>query len=284
MNTNLITSEITFSREEINQQLQKILSDPVFAVSDILKRFLSFIVEETFAGHSNQLKEYTIGVKVLNKPIGFNPQQDAIVRIHAGRLRRALNQYYKNAGAAESLRLSIPKGSYVPVFGDNSDVSHEDIETAYSEYATTYKSKVVAVMPFRHFEKDATKILFADGLGVQLSTVLSSFKNLSIIAYYTMRRMAESSLDIKEIASSLGAQYVITGDIQSQKERVRVNVQLINTETSEQVWSRMFEFRLTTANIFDAEDNVVREIVAMFEDYFGLVVKKATQVPVIAVA
>src|SRR6476620_10252975 len=106
-----ISSDTCFSNDAINQQLQKILLDPIFSVSDILKRFLSFIVEETFAGHSNQLKEYTIGVKVLNKPIGFNPQQDAVVRIHAGRLRRALNQYYKNAGAAESLRLSIPKGS-----------------------------------------------------------------------------------------------------------------------------------------------------------------------------
>ncbi|HEY6977526.1 MAG TPA: FlgO family outer membrane protein [Chitinophagaceae bacterium] len=284
MNTNSISSETSFSRDEINQQLQKILLDPVFAVSDILKRFLSFIVEETFAGHSNQLKEYTIGVKVLNKPVGFNPQQDAIVRIHAGRLRRALKQYYKNAGAVESIRLSIPKGSYVPVFGDNSgEILQEETETGYSESAPN-KSKVIAVMPFRHFEKDATKILFADGLGVQLSTVLSGFKNLSIIAYYTMRRMAESSLDIKEIASALGAQYVITGDIQSQKERVRVNVQLINTETSEQVWSRMFEFRLTAANMFDAEDNIVREIVTMFEDHFGLFVKKTTQVPVIAVA
>ena len=83
------------SKEIINHQLQKIISDPIFAVSNILRRFLSFIVEETLAGHSNQLKEYTIGVKVLNKPTDFQPQKDAIVRIHAGRLRRALSHYYK---------------------------------------------------------------------------------------------------------------------------------------------------------------------------------------------
>src|SRR4030095_10925625 len=121
------------------------------------------------------------------------------VRIHAGRLRRALNQYYKNAGAAEPIRVSIPKGSYVPAFGDNQDeILYEEIESGYSDSTLINKSKVVAVMHFRHFEKDATKILFADGLGVRLSTALTNFKNLSVIAYYTMRHMAEGRLCIKQ--------------------------------------------------------------------------------------
>jgi TolB-like protein len=279
-----ISSEMCFSKEAINQQLQKIFLDPIFSVSDILKRFLSFIVEETLAGHSNQLKEYTIGVKVLNKPLNFNPQQDAIVRIHAGRLRRALHQYYKNAGVAESIRVSIPKGSYVPLFGDNEEIVSEEIDTGQSESTPINKSKTIAVIPFRHFEKDAMKILFADGLGVQLSTALANFKNLSVIAYYTMRRMAANIADIKDVASTVGALYAITGDIQSQKDRIRVNVQLINTETSEQIWSRMYEFRLTASNVFDIEDNIVGEIIAMLEDHFGLFVKKVTQVPIIAIA
>ena len=50
------------------------------------------------AGRSNTIKEYTIAVNVLNKPVSFKPQHDAIVRIHAGRLRRALNYYYKEPG------------------------------------------------------------------------------------------------------------------------------------------------------------------------------------------
>jgi len=279
-----IYSDTCFSNDAINQQLQKILLDPIFSVSDILKRFLSFIVEETFAGHSNQLKEYTIGVKVLNKPANFNPQNDAIVRIHAGRLRRALHQYYKNAGAEEPIRILIPKGSYIPVFSDNEGALQEEPDTAREEPRPIYKSKVIAVMPFRHFEKDATKILFADGLGVQLSTALTNFQNLSVIAYYTMRRIAENIIDIREVASAVGAQYVITGDIQSQKERLRINVQLVNTDTSEQVWSRMYEFRLAASNIFDIQDNIVKQVMSMLEDDPGLHLIKTPQISMIAVA
>src|SRR6478672_4614225 len=100
---------LAFSKDEIRQQLKKIFSDPIFSVSDILKRFLSFISEETLDGRSNQIKEYTIGLKVLNKTFGFNPKEDAIVRIHAGRLRRALANYYRTVGASDPIYISMPK-------------------------------------------------------------------------------------------------------------------------------------------------------------------------------
>ena len=117
MSTKTITdASESFSEDLIHEQLQKIFLCPVFAVSDILRRFLSHIVEETLAGRSNTIKEYTIAVNVLNKPVSFKPQHDAIVRIHAGRLRRALNYYYKEPGIGDQIEIQVPKGSYVPVF------------------------------------------------------------------------------------------------------------------------------------------------------------------------
>src|SRR6516164_238538 len=106
-----------YSDALINEQLQRIFTNPSFSVSDILKRFLHYIVQQTVAGGSNIIKEYTIGVNVLNKPTDFRPQHDAIVRIHAGRLRRALYKYYEEAGVDDQIEISIPKGSYVPAFG-----------------------------------------------------------------------------------------------------------------------------------------------------------------------
>src|SRR4249919_1424459 len=104
--------EDLFSDGLIHEQLQKIFNSPVFSVSDILRRFLTYIVQETLAGRSNTIKEYTIAVSVLNKPINFKPQQDAIVRIHAGRLRRALHYYYKEYANDDQVVISVPKGTY----------------------------------------------------------------------------------------------------------------------------------------------------------------------------
>src|SRR3954451_5221818 len=107
------------SKEVINQQLERIFLDPLFLNSPILKKFLSFIVDQALLGNANLLKEYTIAVNVLDKPTNFKPQENSIVRIHAGRLRRALNHYYNAREVPEPVFISVPLGTYVPVFAMN---------------------------------------------------------------------------------------------------------------------------------------------------------------------
>ncbi len=253
-----------FSAKAVNAQLQKILSDPVFAVSDILKRFLSFIVRETLEGRSNQLKEYTIAVGVLHKPADFKPQHDAIVRIHAGRLRRALNHYYDTCRQTESIHISIPKGGYVPIFEEPGKTTNE-ANKSFVAAKRPFHPRIVGVMPFTYFDKAPLKISFAEGLAVQLSTELAHIKNISVIAYYTMRTLAEKITDIREIITAVGAQYIFTGNIQYQKNYFRINVQMIDASTSTQVWSEMFERQLSKVNMFDIEDDIIRQIISAFE-------------------
>lgn len=254
-----------FSAKAVNDQLQKILSDPVFAVSDILKRFLSFIVKETLEGRSNQLKEYTIAVGVLHKPADFKPQHDAIVRIHAGRLRRALNYYYDTCQQIESIHISIPKGGYVPIFEEPGRTTNDANKSFAVAKPGPFHPRIVGVMPFTYFEKAPLKISFAEGLAVQLSTELAHIKNISVIAYYTMRTLAEKISDMREIITAVGAQYIFTGNIQYQKNYFRINVQLIDADTSAQVWSKMFERQLSKVNMFDIEDDIIRQIISAFE-------------------
>ena len=94
--------------------MQKILSHSEFVSTDRLKKFLRFVVEESIAGRSDQLKEYTIGSEVFEKGGSFDPQTDTIVRVSASNLRRRLNQYYLTDGQYDPIHLELPKGSYVP--------------------------------------------------------------------------------------------------------------------------------------------------------------------------
>ena len=77
------------SQQEILNQLSRILSTPAFNNSALLSEFLKYIIGEKLASREKLLKEYTIGVAVLSKKANYDPQTDATVRIHAGRLRRA---------------------------------------------------------------------------------------------------------------------------------------------------------------------------------------------------
>jgi len=103
----------------IKLALQDILASPSFANSSQLQNFLTFIVNKTLEGHPDDIKGYTIGVDALGRPEDFDPQTDPSVRVMAGRLRQALDNYNRDGGfvhEGKSLNIELVKGSYVPKF------------------------------------------------------------------------------------------------------------------------------------------------------------------------
>lgn len=108
--------ELPVNNDLVYRALEKINAHPLFSGSAILRRFLFYVVNETLAGNARQIKEYTIALHVLNKPINFDVQKDGIVRIHACRLRKTLENYYRTAGSEDGVFILIPKGRYIPTF------------------------------------------------------------------------------------------------------------------------------------------------------------------------
>lgn len=113
------------SPEAVRAQLARILASDEFVASDRLKDFLRFVVEEALGGRAERLKAYTIALKVLGRDAGFDAQNDPIVRMEAGKLRRRLEHYYLAAGRDDPIRIDIPKGGYAPRF-----VLPHDVEAA----------------------------------------------------------------------------------------------------------------------------------------------------------
>ncbi|RAI01064.1 hypothetical protein DLJ53_17765 [Acuticoccus sediminis] len=73
-------------------------------------------MEETLEGRTERLKGYGIAVSVFGRDETFDNSADPVVRLEARRLRRDLDSYYVDAGRSDPLRISIPKGGYVPTF------------------------------------------------------------------------------------------------------------------------------------------------------------------------
>jgi hypothetical protein len=67
-------------------------------------------------GRSGEIGEQQIGVAVFGRSSDYDPSIDGIVRSHASRLRLRLDQYFENEGIHETVRLSIPRGAYVPIY------------------------------------------------------------------------------------------------------------------------------------------------------------------------
>lgn len=102
--------------------LERILASAEFARSERMARFLSFIVRRSISVNGgriatgNEIKERTIGIEVFDRPPDWDPKLDTIVRSEARRLRKKLEIYYQTAGSSDPVRISIPKGGYVPEF------------------------------------------------------------------------------------------------------------------------------------------------------------------------
>jgi Tol biopolymer transport system component len=108
------TGASVLSDSAVRAQLDSILASAVFSRSPHLRRFLSFIVEQTLAGHGPRLKEAVLAHELYGKGTDFDAGNDPVVRVDARRLRDKLREFYE--GRSDPIVISLPKGSYVPVF------------------------------------------------------------------------------------------------------------------------------------------------------------------------
>src|ERR1700726_861169 len=109
------TTQVRMPAASVQEELQRILASSTFLNARRPSQFLRFVVDETLAGE-DRLKEYLIGVEVIDRPPDYDPKDDPVVRIEAGRLRKKLAEYYAGSGANDTVIIGLPKGGYVPVF------------------------------------------------------------------------------------------------------------------------------------------------------------------------
>lgn len=98
------------------QLAQRIAASPTFARSSRLPDLLLYLCERSLLGQEMLLTEQRIAAEVFERTRSFDPAADTIVRSHMLRLRQKLEVFFKEEGAKEPLRISIPRGGYVPVF------------------------------------------------------------------------------------------------------------------------------------------------------------------------
>ncbi|HVL20558.1 MAG TPA: tetratricopeptide repeat protein, partial [Amaricoccus sp.] len=101
---------------DVREQLERMLSGAALRLSARRRDLLRFLVEETLEGRSDRLKGFTVATAVFGRDGSFDPSSDPVVRLEARRLRSDLDSYYVDAGNRDPVRITIPKGGYVPHF------------------------------------------------------------------------------------------------------------------------------------------------------------------------
>lgn len=103
------------SREEKQRELDHLLHSGIVREGTQLYSLLLYLGIKALDPPAN-LKEFTIGVEALGKPVDHDPRIDPTVRVEISKLRKRLKDYYLGTGSSRQVHLEIPHGSYLPVF------------------------------------------------------------------------------------------------------------------------------------------------------------------------
>jgi adenylate cyclase len=118
----------------------------------------------------------------------------------------------------------------------------------------------IAVLPFQNMSGDPEQEYFADGMVEEITTALSRFKSLFVIARNSSFTFKGRAVDIKQVGRTLGVRYVLEGSVRKASGKVRITGQLIDAATGAHIWGDSFERELT--DIFDLQDEVTVAVVS----------------------
>jgi adenylate cyclase len=125
----------------------------------------------------------------------------------------------------------------------------------------------IAVLPFQNMSGDPEQEYFADGMVEEITTALSRFKWLFVIARNSSFTFKGQAVDVKEVGRRLGVRYVLEGSVRKASGKVRITGQLVDAVTGAHIWADRFERDLT--DVFVLQDEVTLAVVSAIQpSYF----------------
>ena len=128
---------------------------------------------------------------------------------------------------------------------------------------TVQDSTSIAVLPFVNRSNIAEDAFFVDGMHDDLLTLLSRLSSVEkVISRTSVEQYRDTKKTIPQIGQELRVATILEGSVQRSGNQVRVNVQLIDTETERDLWADTFDRALTAENLFAIQSEITREIIA----------------------
>lgn len=118
----------------------------------------------------------------------------------------------------------------------------------------------IAVLPFDNMSGDPEQEYFSDGISEDLTTALSRFSGLFVIARNSAFRYKGETVDLKRVRHELGVRYVLEGSVRRAGNRVRINAQLVDAEDDRHVWAERYDRQID--DVFELQDDIVTSIAA----------------------
>ena len=300
--------------ELVRDELARILASPDFTATPRRRKMLHYIVEEMLAGRGEAIKGYTIGIDVFGRDPEFDADADPVVRLEAGRLRRDLGGYYATEGRNNPMRISIPKGRYVPKIDVRSVMSAEAPDAALAGAVVfasgrrwyfaaalagivalaglgmaasgnwsgsntisdaSIQTPAIAVFPFEVLSRKEEDRYLATGISNLVVAELNRFPDIRIYFPGTDSG-SHSNSDLVALGSRLGVSYVVTGSLRSDGPFAEVSARLINVQTGQIVWTNSYNRPLDPGSLFAIQGEIAADIASAIGQPYGVIRNEIT--------
>src|SRR6202030_2096105 len=178
-------------------------------------------------------------------------------------VRKVLPFKFADLGAQQVKNIEEPVRVYAvstakaPITSDSPEASDE------RKPLTLPDKPSIAVLPFQNMSGDPEQEYFADGIVEDITTALSRFTTLFVIARNSSFTYKGRAVDIKEVGRELGVRYVLEGSVRKAGGRGRITAQLIEASSGAHLWADRFDGPLE--DVFELQDRVAISVAGFIE-------------------
>jgi adenylate cyclase len=116
----------------------------------------------------------------------------------------------------------------------------------------------IVVLPFDNMSAEADQDYLADGIVEAITAALSCIRSFFVIARSSAFTYKGRVTNARDIGKELGVAYLLEGSLQKVGNRLRIIVQLIETEGGAHVWNSRFDGVID--DFFDLEDRITQQV------------------------
>lgn len=198
--------------EQVQDALERVLSNRLFSRSEQLQKFLRYVVEQEIAGRGEQITEAVLANDVFNRTLAQH-QGTSIVRTEANRLRGKLAKYYDGPGSGDAVRIVVARGAYRPSF--------ERLEVP-PRSAPDVGLRVL-VGPLRAPSGEPEAELLAVVVAEALARTLDGYRGVTTIGAMSSELAAKAG-DALPAGGRLGADRIVSGQVEVSRGIVTIAV------------------------------------------------------------
>jgi eukaryotic-like serine/threonine-protein kinase len=119
-------------------------------------------------------------------------------------------------------------------------------------------AKAIAVLPLANLSADPENEYFSDGMTEEIIGALSKVPGLQVASRISCFSFKGKEVDLRQVGEKLGVASVLTGSVRKIGNRIRINAQLVNVESGNNLWSETYDRQLE--DVFAIQDELSRAI------------------------